>query len=234
MTSLRVVQQVLTGAVVASLLAGCASPADGPGPGQGGNEDPCSVGTGAVAGAAVGALIGAMTGDRRTAAKGAVIGGAAGALLCVAVNVQSRQTKPATQVDREYERTRGRLPEQPQLVSYMPAVSPPVVQRGRPVRVNSTLELVNGSVQPVSSVREEIVVFSQDGQPIKSGGKLFTAASAGRFENSFEVTLPQSAPQGVYALKTNVFVNDRLAATRDLQTRLVWDGREAMVVAGAY
>ncbi len=35
-------------------------------------------------------------------------------------------------------------------------------------------------------------------------------------------------------MKTNVFVNDRLAATRDLQTRLVWDGREATGVAGAY
>lgn len=232
MTSLRLVQQALTGALAASLLLGCASPAGGPDPGQGGSEDPCSVGTGAAAGAAIGALIGAMTGDRKTAAKGAVLGGAAGALLCVAVNVNSRQTKPATQVDRDYERTRGRLPQEPQLVTYQPVVSPPVVQRGRPVRVNSTLELVNGSQQPVSSVREEIVVYSQDGQPIKSGGKPFAAASAGRFENSFEVTLPQSAPQGVYALKTNVFVNDRLAASRDLQTRLVWDGREALVVAG--
>jgi hypothetical protein len=199
--------------------------------GGGTQDDPCSVGTGAVAGAAVGALLGAMTGDRRTAAKGAVLGGAAGALLCVAVNYQSRQTKSATQADRDYQQARGRLPPEPQLVSYAPQVTPPVVQRGRPVKVNSTLELVNGSQTPVSAVREEIVVQDPQGQPFRSGSKPFTAASAGRWENSFEVTLPQSAPQGVYGMKTNVYVNNRLAATRDLQTRLVWDGHSATVLA---
>lgn len=217
--------------VIAALLAGCATPLGGQDAAYGESQDPCSVGTGAMAGAAVGALLGAMTGDRSTAAKGAVLGGAAGALLCVAVNYQSRQTKSANQADRDYQTTRGQLPPQPQLVTYAPSVSPPVVQRGRPVKVNSTLELVNGSRQPVSSVREEIVVYNQEGQPFKTGSKPFTAASAGRYENSFEVTLPQSAPQGVYAMKTNVYVNDRLTASRDLQTRLVWDGRGSAVLA---
>jgi hypothetical protein len=227
----NVVSRTVGCTVAAALLAGCAGPLGGQDAAYGSAQDPCSVGTGALAGAAVGGLLGAMTGDSSTAAKGAVLGGAAGALLWVAVNYQSRQTTSADQADSDYQRTRGRLPPEPQLVSYTPSLSPPVVQRGRPVKVNSTLELVNGSVQPVSSVREEIVVYNRDGQPFKSGNKPFTAAAAGRYENSFEVTLPQNAPQGVYAMKTNVYVNNRLATSRDLQTRLVLNADGVTVLA---
>jgi hypothetical protein len=227
----RAPRTLLIATVTAALLAGCASPPGSQDTAAGGTQDPCSVGTGAAAGAAVGALLGAITGDRGTAVRGAVLGGAAGALLCVAVNYQSRQTKSANQADRDYQQVRGHLPPEPQLVAYTPTLAPPVVQRGRPVKVNSTLELVNGSREPVSSVREEIVVQDPQGQPLRTGSKPFTAAAAGRYENSFEVTLPPSAPQGVYGMKTQVYVNDRLTASRDLQTRLVWDGHAATVLA---
>ena len=64
------------------------------------DDDPCSVGTTAAAGAAVGALLGALVSGKNGALKGAAIGGGLAAAGCLAINVNSRQTKTAAQADR--------------------------------------------------------------------------------------------------------------------------------------
>lgn len=81
------------------------------------------------------------------------------------------------------------------------------------------------------AVREELSIYNPDGAPFKTGSKPFSANSAGRCENSFEVKLPEGVSQGVYALKTHVYVNGKLAATRDLRTQVVWDGSSGVLVA---
>ncbi|MGK5022541.1 hypothetical protein [Janthinobacterium sp. LB2P10] len=220
---------------IAAMLAGCATPTMSPnGRRHDGrhrqdvtqsatDEDPCSVGTSAAAGAAVGALLGALAGGRDGALKGAAIGGGLAAAGCLAINVNSRQTKTAAQADRDYIRARGALPREPQVVSYTPQLSTSTVKRGQPFKVTSVVELVNGSAQSVNDVREELVVLDPQGQPFKSGSKALASSnkSGGRFENSFELTLPAGVSQGLYGIKTNLYVNGKLAATRDLRTQLV-------------
>lgn len=221
---------------LAAMLAGCATAPMNPNgvrqdyP-QGGqnpqanatDDDPCSVGTTAAAGAAVGALLGALVSGKNGALKGAAIGGGLAVAGCLAINVNSRQTKTAAQADRDYIRARGALPREPQVVSYTPQLSAATVKRGQPFKVNSVVELVNGSAQAVNDVREELVVLDPQGQPFKSGSKTLASnnKSGGRFENSFELTLPAGVSQGVYGVKTNLYVNGKLAATRDLRTQLV-------------
>ena len=220
---------------IAAMLAGCATAPMNPNgvrqdasyP-QGGtqaatDEDPCSVGTSAAAGAAVGALLGALAGGKNGALKGAAIGGGLAAAGCLAINVNSRQTKTAAQADRDYIRARGALPREPQVVSYTPQLSASTVKRGQPFKVNSVVELVNGSAQSVNDVREELVVLDPQGQPFKSGSKALASnnKSGGRFENSFQLTFPEGVSQGVYGVRTNLYVNGKLAATRDLRTQLV-------------
>ena len=221
---------------LAAMLAGCATAPMNPNgvrqdyP-QGGqnpqanatDDDPCSVGTTAAAGAAVGALLGALVSGKNGALKGAAIGGGLAVAGCLAINVNSRQTKTAAQADRDYIRARGALPREPQVVSYTPQLSAATVKRGQPFKVNSVVELVNGSAQTVNDVREELVVLDPQGQPFKSGSKTLASnnKSGGRFENSFELTLPAGVSQGVYGVKTNLYVNGKLAATRDLRTQLV-------------
>lgn len=224
---------------IAAMLAGCATAPMNPngvrqdypqGP-QGGqnpqagatDEDPCSVGATAAAGAAVGALLGALVSGKNGALKGAAIGGGLAAAGCLAINVNSRQTKTAAQADRDYIRARGALPREPQVVSYTPQLSAATVKRGQPFKVTSVVELVNGSAQSVNDVREELVVLDPQGQPFKSGSKALASSnkSGGRFENSFELTLPAGVSQGVYGVKTNLYVNGKLSATRDLRTQLV-------------
>jgi hypothetical protein len=225
-------------ALLASLLAGCAVP-----PQQGGMyrdasdthqkavaEDPCSVGQSALAGAALGALIGGVAKGGKGALKGALAGGALGAVGCLAINANSRQTRTAAQVDQDYIRAHNRLPADPQVVAYTPSVAG-MAQRGQPVQINSTVELVNGSQNKVTEVREELQVFDQSGRPFKGGQKPLINKSGGRFENSFEMTLSDSASQGVYTMKTTLYVNGKVAATRNLQTQLVMNERGMIMIA---
>lgn len=226
--------------MMAALASGCATTGTSgmsQGAGQYGNpaqaqaEDPCGVGASALTGAAAGALLGLLVDGRRGALRGAAAGGLVGALGCVVVNSQSRQTRTAAQVDGDFVRSRGRLPAQPQVVSYQPRLNESTVQRGSPVKVTSVVELVNGATMPVREVKEELVVYGQDGKAFANGSKPLVNNSGGRFENTFELTLPKDASQGRYALKTNLYVNGQLSATRDLSTQLVWDGSTGVLVA---
>src|SRR5476649_2421232 len=227
--------RVVTSVLAVSMIAGCAPMQQNGGnyqASQGNNpqqpQDPCSVGQSAVAGA----LLGSLFDGKKGAIKGAAIGGAAAAVGCLAINSHSRQTKTAAQTDHEYIQARGSLPSDPQVLSYMPQLSSGVVQRGRPVHVNTVVELVNGSVTPVREVREELVVYDTHGEQFKTGSKPLVNNTGGRFENTFELSLPPDASQGTYALKTNLYVNNRLMATRDLRAQLVWNGSNGVLVAG--
>lgn len=231
--------RLVASALILSLIAGCATAPSGGGMRQAGNppppasasDDPCSVGSSALAGAVAGALLGALIDGKRGAVKGAAVGGIAGAIGCVAINSQSRQTKTAAQSDKEYVTARGALPPEPQVVSYVQRLSNNVVQRGQPMRINTTVELVNGSKTQITEVREELVVYDTHGEPFKTKAKPLTNRSGGRFENSFELSLPEQAPQGTYTLKTNLYINNKLMARRDMSTQVVWDGKTAVQVA---
>lgn len=220
------------------LVASCAAPQGGGGSGQmgaagTGNEDPCSVGKSAAAGALAGALLGAMIGGKNSAVKGAALGAAAGAIACVGINVQSRQTKTAAQADQDYQRSRGALPSQPTVVSYRSFVAAPTVVRGQQLKVNSAVELVNGTNQKIQSVREELVMIDPDGVQLQKDpkSKEFNVNAGGGYENSFVVNIPPGMSQGAYALKTNLYINGQPAGTRDLRTQIVWDGSTSTIVA---
>jgi uncharacterized lipoprotein YmbA len=222
-------KKLLVPVVITCLLAGCAAPQQN---GTAAANDPCSVGTTTAAGAAVGALIGALAGGTKGALIGAAAGGVIGGAGCYAVNVRSRQLRTAAQVDQDYVEKRGALPPQPQLVSYNVQVSNQAV-RGKPFTVNTEVELVNGRYQQVHEVKEDIVLLNPQGEPFKNGTKPLESSNAtgGRFANTFELTLPPGVSQGVYSMKTNLYVNGTLVASRDLRTQVVIDHGEATVVA---
>lgn len=236
MNSFKNLQRTVVYITAATFLVACAAPGGpgGPGAGQTGaaaEEDPCSVGKSAMAGALAGALLGALLNGSKGAGQGALAGGALGAATCAAINYQSRQTKSAAQSDADYQKARGALPTEPTVVSYSAQLAKNSVQRGQPMKVSSTLEMVNGTSQQVREVREELFIYHPDGTQFKTGNKPFKANTAGRYENSFEVKLPEGVSQGVYPLKTNVYINGKLAATRDLRTQVVWDGSSGVLVA---
>jgi hypothetical protein len=232
MSRFKRIQRTVVYITAAALLGACAAPGGQNGQtGAATEEDPCSVGKSTVAGALAGALLGALLNGEKGARQGTLVGGVLGAATCVAINYNSRQTKSAAQADADYQKARGALPTEPTVVSYSAQLAAKSVHRGQPMKVNSSLEMVNGKTQPVREVREELVISNPDGTAFKSASKPFSAHTAGRYENSFEVKLPEGVSQGVYALKTNVYVNGKLAATRDLRTQVVWDGSSGVLLA---
>jgi len=231
MKSIHPLQRTIVYVTVTAMLGACATtqgPAGQPAAGAD-TEDPCGVAMSAVTGALAGALLGSIIDGKKGAVRGAAIGAGTGALACVAINFKSRQTKTASQVEQDYLRSRRTLPAEPEVTAYNAQLQANSVQRGQPLKVHSTLELVNGSSKKVNEVREELVVFNPDGTPFKSGSKPFTTNSAGRFENTFELKLPESAPQGVYALQTNAYVNGKRWSRVICAPR--WSGMERLALS---
>lgn len=180
------------------------------------SDDPCDSARSAAAGAVLGALAGVWAGGRDSAVKGAAIGAIAGVVICSQLTLQSKQTKSAAQVDAEQRVRLPALPTTPTLITYSPRLLDTSIVRGQAARLASTIELANGSRETVQEVVEEVVIVDPSGARFRSGTKSFSAASAGRFENSFEIVLPQQAPTGRYTVATNVYLNGRLTASRSV------------------
>ena len=194
-------------------------------------QNPCSVGKSAVAGGVLGGVFGRILGIPGGSRAGIAISGAAGGLGCYEYNVQTRQSKTAAEADADYLKSNAAPAPEPVVVSYSAQVEAPTVTRGQPLKLSSVVELVNGAQQPVREVREELVISNPDGKPFGTGSKPFVATTAGRFENTFEIKLPDKAATGVYLLKTALFVNGVPGSTRDLDVQLVWDGIDATLLA---
>ena len=215
-------QRTIACCAIVTLLAGCATaPGNRQNTAQG--ADPCNTTSAAVGMGLLGAVLGAAVAGKEGAVMGAAMGGAIGYATCAAYNVQSVQRKTAQQVETQYRRDHGALPDQPTVVNYSAGISAPSVQRGQKFKVQSAVEVVDGSMQPVRSVREELVVYTPDGNPIGNApsSKPFEARTGGRYENAFELTLPQGVSQGQYAVKTDLFVNEQKVATRDMSAKVV-------------
>lgn len=193
---------------VALLASGCAS-TNGDGAGMS-NESMircAALGTG-------GALVGALLGGT----KGAIGGAAAGLAACAVIEIASRQTKSASDVDREYKAAnRNRLPPTAKIDAYNTVVTPNgLVKAGDTIKVASSIRAVSGTSEPVQEVKEVLVAYAPSGEEFKRGEKTVnTSTGSGEYDNSFALRLPQGSPQGTYKIKTQVFLNGKPGATRE-------------------
>lgn len=170
--------------------------------------------------AAGGAVLGVLLDGKRGALRGAAIGLGA----CAVIEVASSRTRSAAEVEQKYRSSnRNALPPSAQLVSYASNVSPQGQARsGDPIKVQSTIRAVSGSSEPIREIREVLVAYSPDGKEFKRGEKFVdTAGGSGEFSNSFTLRLPQGAPEGGYRLHTDVYLNGKLASSRDASLQLV-------------
>jgi hypothetical protein len=186
------------------LLSGCATTG---GESAGGSSNSDTAMRCAAFGAG-GALLGAFLGGKSGAVKGAVAGLAA----CAVVEIASRQTKSAAEVDRQYRvSNRNQLPPNAKIDSYSTLVTPNgIVKAGDAIKVQSTIRAVSGANEPVQEIREVLIAYAPTGEEFKRGEKKVNdSAGSGEYDNSFTLRLPQGAPQGIYRLKTQVFLNGR-------------------------
>jgi len=204
---------------LAAFAAGCATQQGGSAPAADTLSGACNP---LVAGG-IGAAIGALAGGSKNRGTGAAAGAAIGALACVAYNYATKQTKTAQQVSAEYKaKNKGTLPASATVTRFNVQVAPTAkVQAGNAVNVASNIEVVPGTSNPSPNVEQEITLFSPDGAQAGKARKPASQAGGGAFETSFKFSLPQGVPQGVYPVKSQLYVDGKPAAGTDTRFQVV-------------
>jgi hypothetical protein len=224
--------RLLALAVAVSLaVAGCAAPGpDGKVDAAQGFE--CNPALAAGLGAVVGGLLGKGTNTLRAAA----IGSGIGALACVALNYQAQQVKSAKQVQDEYKAAhRGTLPEQATLVRYDTTFSPSSLRGGQKAQTASYIEVAAGTRDMSPKVEEELTLYKPDGSVLQSVRKPVSPTNgSGAFKGGFSIPLPEGVPQGVYPIKTALYLNGKRVAGQDNKLQVVDLGAPRMLALNAH
>jgi len=207
---MKIQKTICAACIVTFFISGCATLGGDQGAGSANNDTALRCAAFGAGGAVLGALISGKNG----AVKGALVGLAA----CAVVEIASRQTKNAAEVDRQYKvSNRNQLPPNAKIDAYTTTVTPHgVAKAGDVIKVQSSIRAVSGANEPVQEVKEVLIAYAPTGEEFKRGEKKVNdTAGSGEYDNSFTLKLPQGSPQGVYKLKTQVFLNGRPANMRE-------------------
>jgi hypothetical protein len=225
MTSRSTVRFAALATAAALVLQGCQST----GGALGGADDPCNPLLGGLVGAALGAVV--TSGNNRV--RGAAVGTAVGALACIAVNVATKQTRSSREVEEEYrKKNAGQLPRgEPVLQDYAMSVTPAAaVKPGEAIQVVSQMTVVSGNAEPVREVKEVLSLTGPQGT--RTAEKVANEKpGSGAFENSFRLSFPKDVTAGTYPVRTQVYVNGKLAGERQRDVTLVAEGDHVRVAS---
>ena len=200
---------VATVVAITMALAGCATPngrqdkvaADGDG-------SDCNPAIAAGVGAIVGGLI-AGSNDR---ARGAALGAGLAALACVAVSYSSSQVKSSQQVNDEYRmRTGSELPAEATVTRFDTRLDPSgQVRSGVPITMNSYIEVAQGTRAQSPLIEQEVVLYDPNGKEVTRTRKRANSnGAAGGFNTAFKFQMPEGVLQGVYPIRTAVYIDGK-------------------------
>jgi hypothetical protein len=191
----------------------------------------CSALKTGAAGMLIGAALGAAVNGSKGAAQGAAAGAAIGAIGCMTMNYKSKKVRSAEVVNDEYIRENRQLPAKPVVTTYDISV-PRNVVRGNVVNVDSSMTVVDGQYEPINAMEEKLYIVSPDGKrkALKSKAPM-DLTGGGEYSNSFSFTPPQGAPEGMYTLESELYINQKLADKTKANMQLAYDGHGAMMLA---
>jgi hypothetical protein len=232
-------RRALALAIAAALISsGCAAP----GPNGAGQNDAAPGSTASAApaqgfdcnpavAAGIGAVVGGLLGGGKNTVRGAALGAGLGALACVALNYQTQQVKTGKQVQDEYKSAhRGALPEQATLVRYDTSFTPASLRPGQKAQITSYIEVAPGTRDMTPTVEEELTLYKPDGTVARSARKAVSATNgSGGFKGGFAIPLPDGMPQGVYPVKTALYLNGKRVGDQDGRFQVVLNGQGAIV-----
>lgn len=225
-------RRLLALAVAAALVvSGCAAPGPNgqPTAATGGDCNPALA-------AGVGAVVGGLLGGGKNTLRGAALGSGVAALACVALNYQAQQVKSAKQVQDEYKVAhRGTLPEQATLVRYDTTFSPTSLRGGQKAQTASYIEVAAGTRDLTPKVEEELTIYKPDGALLQTVRKPVSATNgSGAFKGGFSIPLPEGVPQGVYPIKTALYLNGKRVAGQDSKLQVVDLGTHRMLALNTH
>jgi hypothetical protein len=165
-----------------------------------------------VVGAVIGGAVGAVAGGDRNRAGRALIGAGVGALACMAINYNTRQTRSAEQVGADYRaRNNDQLPPAPVVTAYRTQTERGSARAGEDITVTSTIEVVPGRSEPLKELREEFAIVDPSG--VERSRLTKTPAPAGSqggaYVSTLQFTFPKGVPPGAYQVQSRLFVNGR-------------------------
>lgn len=220
MSKFIVSKRLISSVVLAALcVTGCAAPGGKVGEAAGPTSDECNP----LAAAAIGALAGALLGSGKNRVRGSALGAGLASLACVAWNYNVRQTKSAAQVQQEFRNAnQGQLPTQTKVQNYDTRFEPnAAVASGGKLTVVSTIDVVQGTANPMTVVEEELTLVRPDGSEVKSRKKADAIRGTGGYATTFSMNMPQGVPQGVYPVRTALFINGAQVGSKSLQMQVV-------------
>lgn len=215
---------LLAGSLAMALVAGCAQmPArDQAAPAADAGSQPSSQCNPALTGA-VGALAGALFGKGKGHIVGAVVGAGIGALACVAYNYHARKVRSASSVEAEYKQQRGALPSMNTVSSYASSLQPSsTVQAGKPVEMQSSIVVVNGTRDTQPKLAETLTLIGPDGKQLSTATKQAADINGtGEYQTSFNFNLPKGIPDGRYTVRSTLTMNGRQVGSNQMPMLVV-------------
>lgn len=148
--------------------------------------------------------------------------------------IEHRAKKVADEegVVTDYKAQHDNLPEKPQASVYNTNALPgSVVQSGKKVVIQSDIVVIPGREQKETLIQERLAIFDNEDntKELKSLTKDVNEETkrAGHFTNEFTFTLPEGLPQGVYPIKTTLFLNGEETQTINNDLQLVLEVNSA-------
>jgi hypothetical protein len=142
--------------------------------------------------------------------------------------IEHRAKKVADEdgVVTDYKTQHDSLPEKAQASAYSTNALPgSVVQPGKKVVIQSDIVVVPGREQKETLIQERLAIFDNEDntKELKSLTKDVNEGTkrAGHYTNEFTFTLPEGLPQGVYPIKTTLFLNGEETQTINNDLQLV-------------
>jgi hypothetical protein len=171
----------------------------------------------------VGAVAGALLANGNNRVRGAAIGGGLAALACAAWNYHVAQTKTADQSVADYKRANaGRVPDQAVVASFNTRMDPNgTIRPGGNMTVTSNIEVVPGTTQAKPVIEEELVLTKPDRTTTTARKRANPNGDAGAFQTKFSMTMPEGVPQGLYPVKSTLYVDGRAARVNELNLQVV-------------
>lgn len=206
------------------LVSGCATP------GQTGSQ-----GQNAASGAAIGAVAGCglavLLGGK--CAQGAAVGGLAGA--AIGWSYESKKVATAEAVNTQARQEGVNVPkDEVVLGGYDVTPNTNSVKQGGAVVTNSTITLIGRSNTP-PKVEEKLVLVTPEGKEgAPQVGKLAAVDGAGEYTSTGKFTIPKGFPQGKYIVKSQLFLDDKVAANKSFNVQVAYvDGNQVIYLASA-
>ena len=167
----------------------------------------------------------------KSAAKVAAVGVAAKLIYDMAIDFKSKKTKDDKTVSQEYIKKKKALPNEPTVTQYLSKLAPSnVVKIGKQVQVKTLVTVVPSKKTKTALIEEKIEIFDNEdhSKMIKSLVKSVNGKTkaVGSYHNQFTFTLPLGMPQGVYPIRTAVYLNKKRQPEKPHEMQVVLEVME--------